>query len=823
MGRCLFKDPLLPGSTLSIGGKEVEVDSIIQRADFLAGKPFLKSGSKRANSSEDKSIPAPKAPPTKITLAPSKAHGLGPAKSTEKETAVEAVIPARSFYSSTHKSVAMKAQFKNPILSTTVMPQNKDGRPTPRHDPDAPGALIMEQPKFCPKGKQIVDVVLDPFIGKHLMEHQREGVKFLYECVMGLRDFNGQGALLADEMGLGKTLQTIALLWTLLKQNPIHGSEGIIKKALIVCPVTLIANWKQEFNKWLGNERIGVFVADGQKNIKLSDFTHGKSYSVMIIGYEKLRSVQDELRKGGGIDIVIADEGHRLKTAQNKSAQAIRALNTDRRIILSGTPLQNDLSEFFVMVDFINPGLLGTYNTFKKEFEVPILKSRQPDATSRDTEKGNAREEELASLTKQFILRRKAEVMAKYLPPKTEYVLFCKPTQAQVQVYQHVLESPIFGAALGNSDTSLQLITILKKICNAPSLLAKTDQETSANSTAAQLLDIIPRDLLRKSPIMASSKFRLLDSLLKHLSTKTKEKIVLVSNYTATLDLLGAHLASLDLPFLRLDGSTPAVKRQDYVNQFNRSPASQNFAFLLSAKSGGTGLNLIGASRLVLFDVDWNPATDLQAMARIHRHGQKKPVKIYRFLTAGGMDEKIFQRQVSKRGLADSVVDGQKNEASFSAEELRDLFRLDLKSECQTHDLLGCDCKGLGTKPPPVRQLDDDGQDYASEDADSGEESDFPLNPAHPLVPATKANVEAIEESIRKGRQKRSKNSNRKMQALMQYTHLDTTVLMGDTKDVFGYELEEVESMREKLDDAVLVEALKNERCKVSFVFAKEG
>ena len=583
------------------------------------------------------------------------------------------------------------------------MPQSKDGAPTPRHNPDAIGALVMKRPRDIPKGKQIVDVVLDPLLGQKLRPHQREGVKFLYECVMGMRSFNGQGALLADEMGLGKTLQTIALIWTLLKQNPIYGAGGVIKKALIVCPVTLMDNWKREFNKWLGNQNIGVFVADGQ-NIRLSDFTHGRSYSVMIIGYEKLRSVQEELKKGGGIDIVIADEGHRLKTKENKAAQAIKNLNTPMRVVLSGTPMQNDLSEFFVMVDFVNPGLLGTYNTFKKEFEVPIMKSRQPGASAKDVEKGTARGEELSSLTKEFILRRPATILNDFLPPKTEYVLFCKPTQAQAEVYQHVLESPVFGKVLGSPEASLQLITMLKKVCNSPTLLTMNDKSAEpTNGNVATLLDNVPSSLLRMSPLVASSKMRVLDRMVKHLSKMTSEKIVLVSNYTSTLDLLGQHLSRLSLPFLRLDGSTPAAKRQGLINQFNKTDASKSFAFLLSAKSGGAGINLIGASRLVLFDVDWNPATDLQAMARIHRDGQKLPVKIYRFLMAGGMDEKIYQRQITKMGLADSVVDGKKNDASFSAEELRDLFRLDLKASCQTHDLLGCDCGGRGLEPiiPP--------------------------------------------------------------------------------------------------------------------------
>ncbi|KAK6605651.1 ssu processome component [Botrytis cinerea] len=569
-----------------------------------------------------------------------------------KDSGLGSAIPAKTFYASTPKSDAVKSQFKNPLLATTVMPQNKSGTPTPRHDPSVPGAIVMQRPnpKYVAKGKQVVDVVVDPFLGRHLRDHQKEGVKFLYECVMGYRSFNGQGAILADEMGLGKTLQTIALLWTLLKQNPEHPHEGgVIKKALIVCPVTLISNWKAEFNKWLGNERIGVFVADGSKNIRLTDFTHGKSYSVMIIGYEKLRTVQEELKKGSGIDIVVADEGHRLKTAANKSAQAIKNLNTERRVILSGTPIQNDLSEFFTMVDFVNPGLLNGYNTFKKCFEAPILKSRQPGATESDMEKGTAREEELAELTKLFILRRNASILAKYLKPKTEYVLFCKPTQAQAEVYQHVLASPVFGRVLGSSEASLQLITMLKKVCNAPSLLVK----------------------------------------------------------------------------------------RDLVNTFNKTPASKYFAFLLSAKSGGAGINLIGASRLVLFDVDWNPATDLQAMARIHRDGQKRPVKIYRFLMSGGMDEKIYQRQVTKMGLADSVMDGKKNEASFSADELRDLFRLDVNAQCQTHELLGCDCGGVGREEPVVSasEMPEPNKEIsASEEDEEDDDDEFPINPACSLM-----------------------------------------------------------------------------------------
>lgn len=814
----MFNDALLPGSTISVGGKDVEVDSSISKEDFLAGRPFL--GNTKAKSSTSSASNTSAALLKKPVLPKSKMPLLGPKKATAE---IEA-ISATSFYSAPKKSVAIGAQFKNPLLSTTIMPQKANGVPTPRHDPEAAGSVVMKQPDIqdIPKGKQVVDVVVDPFLTQHLREHQKEGVKFMYECVMGMRDFNGQGALLADEMGLGKTLQTIALIWTLLKQNPIHGSDGVIKKALIVCPVTLIVNWKKEFQKWLGNERIGVYVADGQK-IKLTDFTHGKSYSVMIIGYEKLRSVQDELKKGGGIDIVIADEGHRLKTAQNKAAMAIKSLNTPRRIILSGTPLQNDLSEFFTMVDFINPGLLGSAKTFTKEFEIPIIKSRQPEASSNDIEKGTARAEELSALTKMFILRRTAEILSKYLLPKTEYVLFCKPTEAQVQVYNHVLASPFFGKVLGQagSEASLQLITLLKKVCNAPSLLNKSDDTLPTNSNVAELLQAIPEDYLRMAPVKASTKFRILDSLLKQISRTTKEKVVLVSNYTATLDLMGKHLASLGLTFLRLDGSTPSAKRSGLVETFNKTSASQNFAFLLSAKSGGAGINLIGASRLVLFDVDWNPATDLQAMARIHRDGQLKPVMIYRFMMAGAMDEKIYQRQVTKMGLADNIVDGKKTESSFSAAELKDLFRLET-ANCQTHDLLGCGCGGDGREPPtmdPSQPLEES-TDESAQNSDVVDSDDEILTRRKPrMVPATKANVEAAQKAAEP--QKAKKGS--KMQALMRYKHIDTSILQADLLDPFGQEKFEVKDLKEALDDKVLSKALSADGCKVNFIFVKRG
>ena len=679
---------------------------------------------------------------------------------------------------------------------------------TPRHNPSAANALVMKRPQTVPKGRQLVDVVVDPLLSEHLREHQREGVKFMYECIMGMRAFDGQGAILADEMGLGKTLQTIAVLWTLLKQNPVYEDPPVIKKALVVCPVTLINNWRKEFRKWLGAERIGVFVADEKKK-RLTDFTMGRSYSIMIIGYEKLRTVQEELKKGPGIDIVIADEGHRLKTAKNKSAQAIKALNTSRRIILSGTPIQNDLSEFYMMVDFVNPGLLNDVKTFTKQFETPIVKSRQPDAKQEDLELGEARSEELASLTGMFILRRTAEVLSKYLPPKTEYVLFCRPTANQALAYQHVLACPAFQAAMGNTEASLQLITVLKKVCNSPALLSPKDPVAPLSPMMAAVLSSMPPNLLRSNA--GSTKLRALDQLLHTLRTTTSEKIVIVSNYTSTLDLLSTLLASLAHPFLRLDGKTPSSKRQDLVDTFNRTPASACFAFLLSAKAGGVGINLIGASRLVLFDVDWNPATDMQVMARIHRDGQKKPCFIYRLLMAGGIDEKIWQRQITKLGLASNIIDQKGGGNSFTKDELRDLFRLDEGLNCQTHDLLGCECGGRGM-PAAAAAADDTPWTVLDSETEDDTDEDFPLIPAGRLAKANKLNMDGQEEKIKDDAHKdRRKGEGDKIKNLMVYSHIDTSAFKNGVD----------ENMEALIRDEALLRVLKDEDNRISFAFAK--
>ncbi|XP_032104910.1 DNA repair and recombination protein RAD54B isoform X4 [Sapajus apella] len=572
-------------------------------------------------------------------------------------------------------------------------------------------SLVMPRPDkshqwvFNKNCLPLVDVVIDPYLVYHLRPHQKEGIIFLYECVMGMR-MNGRcGAILADEMGLGKTLQCISLIWTLQCQGP-YGGKPVIKKTLIVTPGSLVNNWKKEFQKWLGSERIKIFTVD--QDHKVEEFIKSVFYSVLVISYEMLLRSLDQI-KDIKFDILICDEGHRLKNSAIKTTTALISLSCDKRIILTGTPIQNDLQEFFALIDFVNPGILGSLSSYRKIYEEPIILSREPSASEEEKELGERRAAELTCLTGLFILRRTQEIINKYLPPKIENVVFCRPVALQIELYRKLLNSQVVRFCLqGLLENSPHLICIgaLKKLCNHPCLLFNSIKEKECSSTCDKneekslykgLLSVFPADY---NPLLftekESGKLQVLSKLLAVIhELRPTERVVLVSNYTQTLNILQEVCKRHGYAYTRLDGQTPISQRQQIVDGFN-SQHSSVFIFLLSSKAGGVGLNLIGGSHLILYDIDWNPATDIQAMSRVWRDGQKHPVHIYRLLTTGTIEEKIYQRQISKQGLCGAVVDLTKTSEhiQFSLEELKNLFTLHESSPCVTHDLLDCECTG---------------------------------------------------------------------------------------------------------------------------------
>ncbi|XP_049959250.1 DNA repair and recombination protein RAD54B-like isoform X2 [Schistocerca serialis cubense] len=503
--------------------------------------------------------------------------------------------------------------------------------------------LVMPSPpdehrwKMNPEHLPLVEVVIDPCLAKVLRPHQRTGIIFLYECMLEMRQPNYSGAILADEMGLGKTLQCVTLVWTLLKQGP-YGGRPIIRNALIVTPSSLVGNWEKEFQQWLGRGKIHTFIVN-QKN-KPADFKNNANANVMLISYEMFSRYYDDIEKYE-FDLLICDEGHRLKNSTIKIYVMLSKLQCKRRILLTGTPVQNDLQEFYTLVNFVNPGVLGPLSDFRKIYEAPIVASRQPEAGTEIRLHGEQCAAELNHKTSWFILRRTQDLIDKILPTKHELVLFCCLSQLQEEL-------------------EMKLMHML----------------------SSEILETCPRN---------SGKLIIVLRLLQYLR-QTKERVVFVSYYTQTLDLMAQLCENYGYKYCRLDGSTACSQRQTVVDNFN-SASSKYFIFLLSARAGGIGLNLTGASRLILFDSDWNPATDLQAMSRIWRDGQLKPVFIYRLLSVGTIEEKIFQRQISKTDLSGTVVDPQNNSTiRLSKEELKDLLSYDENEICLTHKLLECTC-----------------------------------------------------------------------------------------------------------------------------------
>ncbi|CAE6476442.1 unnamed protein product [Rhizoctonia solani] len=570
-----------------------------------------------------------------------------------------------------------------------------------------------------------VPVVIDPKLGKILRPHQIEGVRFLYRCTTGMTVDNQYGCIMADEMGLGKTLQCIALMWTLLKQSPRGAGKGTIEKCIIACPASLVKNWANELVKWLGDSAPKTFAIDGTgtkadliANVRRWVQAKGRHVTlpVMIVSYETLRTLCEELA-GCEIGLMLCDEGHRLKNSENLTFKTLNELNCKRRVILSGTPIQNDLSEYFSLLNFANKDYLGTKNEFRKNFENAIIRGRDADATDKEKEASIAKLRELSARVQPFIIRRTNDLLSKYLPVKYEQVVFCALSPLQLALYRHFITSPEVKKLLrGVGSQPLKAIGQLKKLCNHPALLdlpndiAGSEQILPSNYNGG-MLSAGGRGGGSQTPDCSmGGKFVVLERFLDRIRRETNDKIVLISNYTQTMDLFERLCRSKKCGYLprllvlrtkfvfliysygciRLDGTLSVAKRQKLVDRFN-DPEGKEFVFLLSSKAGGCGINLIGANRLILFDPDWNPASDQQALARVWRDGQKKECFVYRFVSTGTIEEKIFQRQASKQALSSCVVDEKEDtERHFSGDELRKLFELREATLCETHETFKC-------------------------------------------------------------------------------------------------------------------------------------
>ncbi|XP_057964453.1 protein CHROMATIN REMODELING 25 isoform X2 [Malania oleifera] len=607
--------------------------------------------------------------------------------------------------------------------------------------------LVLWEPEEPEEGAcNLTPIVVDPLLVRFLRPHQREGVQFMFDCVSGLcGSANIFGCILADDMGLGKTLQSIALLFTLLRQG--FDGKPMVNKAIIVTPTSLVSNWEAEIIKWLGGRVQVIALCESTRDDVVSgidSFTRPRSpFQVLIVSYETFRMHSSKFNQSGSCDLLICDEAHRLKNDQTLTNRALAALPCNRRILLSGTPMQNDLEEFFAMVNFTNSGILGDAAYFRRYYEAPIICGREPTASEEEKQLGVERSSELSAKVNQFILRRTNALLSNHLPPKIVEVVCCKLTPLQSELYNHFIHSKNVKRVIAEEikqSKILAYITALKKLCNHPKLIYDTIRSGSPGTSGFEdCMRFFPPEMFSGRSgswtggfgtwVELSGKMHVLARLLAQLRQRTDDRIVLVSNYTQTLDLFAQLCRERRYPYLRLDGTTTINKRQKLVNRFN-DPSKDEFVFLLSSKAGGCGLNLIGGNRLVLFDPDWNPANDKQAAARVWRDGQKKRVYIYRFLSTGTIEEKVYQRQMSKEGLQKVIQQEQTNSLKtqvnfLSAEDLRDLFTFHENARSEIHENMSCvrcqncdDMMGLG-EGDGVKSTDE-GCKSDQEDSDIG-------------------------------------------------------------------------------------------------------
>ncbi|XP_059185057.1 helicase ARIP4 [Centropristis striata] len=659
--------------------------------------------------------------------------------------------------------------------------------------PDAQGQVLVN----ISHPAEEKDIFLAPQLAKAVKPHQIGGIRFLYdnliESLERYKTSSGFGCILAHSMGLGKTLQVISFTDILLQNTEAH-------TVLAIVPVNTLQNWLTEFNLWLPPQEalppdadpelirgraFKVHVLNDEHKTTLARAKVVEDWSrdggVLLMGYEMYRLLsmkksfvmgkkrkskkpagpiiidldeedrQQELMKGieraiarPGPDVVICDEGHRIKNYHASTSQALKNIRSRRRVVLTGYPLQNNLIEYWCMVDFVRPDFLGTRQEFSNMFERPILNGQCVDSTPQDVRLMRYRSHVLHSLLEGFVQRRGHDVLRDQLPSKDEHVILVRLSHIQRALYTEFMKR--FREA-GNSGwlglNPLKAFCVCCKIWNHPDVLYEALQkENQANEQDLDLDDITSAANPRCTAPGAGLKAKVADSsnskvnnnlpalnpsqeranqvityewakgilsnyhtgvlensakmiLLFHLideSVGRRDKILVFSQSLSTLTVIEDFLSKRPMPvsvassdspsqnwvrnlnYYRLDGSTSASERERLINQFNDPENTSTWVFLLSTRAGCLGVNLIGANRVVVFDASWNPCHDAQAVCRVYRYGQRKPCYIYRLVCDFTLEKKIYDRQVSKQGMSDRVVDDLNPVLNFTRKEVESLL-----------------------------------------------------------------------------------------------------------------------------------------------------
>lgn len=437
---------------------------------------------------------------------------------------------------------------------------------------------------------------------------------------------NGISGILADEMGLGKTLQTISFLGYLRHICDITGPH------LIAVPKSTLDNWAREFKKW--TPEVDVLVLQGAKEERhqlINERLVPEKFDVCVTSYEMILREKSHLKKFAW-EYIIIDEAHRIKNEESSLAQIIRVFNSRNRLLITGTPLQNNLHELWALLNFLLPDVFGDSEAFDSWF-------------SSQNEDQDTVVQQLHRILRPFLLRRVKSDVEKSLLPKKEVNLYVGMSEMQVKWYQKILEKDIdaVNGAGGKRESKTRLLNIvmqLRKCCNHPYLF--DGAEPGPPYTTDEHL------------VQNSGKMIILDKILNKMKEQGS-RVLIFSQMSRVLDILEDYCVFRGHKYCRIDGGTAHEDRIAAIDEYNK-PGSEKFIFLLTTRAGGLGINLTTADIVVLFDSDWNPQADLQAMDRAHRIGQTKQVVVFRFVTENAIEEKVLERAAQKLRLDQLVI-----------------------------------------------------------------------------------------------------------------------------------------------------------------------